>query len=195
VTSWGAGGLVKGQATNAYPGASRRVALRGACADPRVHGAILAPGLWKPSRGGRSLRLRIEIAGAGDHPPQLPGGIRPQCESPFRNPEPLVSTLPAPATAAAKPVAAKPATRKLRRWYYVAGFTLIVAASAVVGLLVVPRTAAPVVLTSEPVRPLPSSASPGTTSGLTPAPAGAPPVPPASKTQTQNVVLATILFT
>jgi TonB family protein len=103
----------------------------------------------------------------------------------LRSPEPLVSTLPASATAAAKP-----ATQKLRRWYYVAGFTLIVAASAVVGLLVIPRTAAPVV-SSEPVRPLPTSASPGTTpSGPTPAPEGAPPVPPASKTQTQNVVPA-----
>jgi TonB family protein len=103
----------------------------------------------------------------------------------LRSPELLVSSLPAAATAAAKP-----ATRKLRRWYYVSGFTLIVAASAVVGLLVIPRTVPPVVLTSEVVRPLPTSASPGTTpSGPTPVPEGAPPVPPTSKTQTQNVVV------
>ena len=83
----------------------------------------------------------------------------------LRSPQPLVSTLPAAATAGAKP-----STRELRRWYYVAGFTLIVAASAVVGLLVMPRTAARVVLTSEPVRPLATSASPGTApSGPTPA--------------------------
>jgi TonB family protein len=102
----------------------------------------------------------------------------------LRSPQPLVSTLPATATAAAKP-----ATRKLRRWYYVAG--LMVAASAVAVLLVIPRMAAPVVLTGEPVRPLPTSASLGTApSGPTPAPQGAPPVP-ASKTQTENVPLTT----
>ena len=103
----------------------------------------------------------------------------------LRSPHPLVSTLPAAATAAVKPP-----IRKLGRWYYVAGFTLIVSGSAVVGLLVKPRTAAPVVLTSQPVPSLPTSAPPGTTqSGPTPAPEGAPPVPPASKTQTQNVVV------
>jgi TonB family protein len=103
----------------------------------------------------------------------------------LRSPQPLISTLPATATAAAKP-----ATRKLRRWYYVAGFTLIVAASAVVGLLVKPRTPAPVVLTSEPVRPLPTSASPGTTpSGSEPAEI-APLVPPTGQTRTQNVAVA-----
>jgi TonB family protein len=92
-------------------------------------------------------------------------------------------------TAAA--AAAKPATQTLRRWYYVAGLTLIiVAALAIAGLLVIPRTAAPVVLTSEPVRPSPTSASLETTpSGPTPAPDSAPPVPPTSKTEAQNAVV------
>jgi TonB family protein len=86
--------------------------------------------------------------------------------------------------------ATKPATRKLRRWYYVAGFTFIVAASAVVGLLGIPRMAAPVMPMSEPVHPLPTSASPGATpSEPTPASEGAPPVLPTSKTQTQNVLV------
>jgi TonB family protein len=78
----------------------------------------------------------------------------------------------------------------LRR-YYIAVFTLIVVASAVVGLLVMPRTAAPVLFTIEPARPLPTFASPGAMpSGPTPAPEGAPPVPAASQTQTHNVLLA-----
>jgi TonB family protein len=98
-------------------------------------------------------------------------------------PQPPVSAWPAAATA-------KPVTRKVRRWYYVAGFTLIVAASAVVGLLVKPRATAPVVLTSEPVRPLPTSASPGTTpSGSEPA-ESAPLVTPTGQTQMQNVAVA-----
>jgi len=103
----------------------------------------------------------------------------------LRAPQPLLSTLPAAAAAAAKP-----ATRKLRRWYYVAGFTLIiVAASAIVGLLVKPRTVTPVVLTGEPIRQLPT-ASPGTTpSRPTSAPDAAPPVLSTSKEQTQNVVV------
>jgi TonB family protein len=70
-------------------------------------------------------------------------------------------------------------------------YTLIVVASTVVGLLVMPRTAAPVLLISEPARPLPTFASPGAMpSGPTPALEGAQPVPAASQTQTQNVVLA-----
>jgi TonB family protein len=77
---------------------------------------------------------------------------------------------------------------KLRR-YYIAMFTLIVVTSAVVGLLVMARTAAPVLLTSEPARPLPTFASPGAMpSG--PTPQGAPPVPAASQTQMRDLVLA-----
>ena len=85
-----------------------------------------------------------------------------------------------------------PQARRIKlRQYYIAVFTLIVVASAVVGLLVMPRTAGPVLLTSEPARPLPTFASPGAMpSGPTPAPEGAPPVPAASPTQTQNAVLA-----
>jgi TonB family protein len=109
----------------------------------------------------------------------------PQQQSVSAQVQPLVSTLPAAATAAAKP-----ATRKLRRWYYVAGFSLIITAAAVVSLLVKPLTTAPVVLTSEPVRSLATSASHGAPSGPIAAPEGAQPVPPAGKTQAQNGVLA-----
>jgi TonB family protein len=103
----------------------------------------------------------------------------------LRSPQPPVSNLPV-----AAPAATKPAKRNLRRWYYVAGFTLIVAASAVVGFLAIPRTAAPVVLPSGSVRTAATSASPGATpSEPAPAPEAAQPVPPASNTQTQNVVV------
>jgi TonB family protein len=104
----------------------------------------------------------------------------------LRLPQPLVSTSPTAAAAAAKP-----ATETQRRWYYVAGLTLIiVAVSAIAGLLITPRTAAPVVLTSEPVRPSPTSASlESTTSGPAPAPDSALPVPPTSRTEAQNAVV------
>jgi len=141
----------------------------------------VAPGVQDPAVDALLSPLREILQHCLSEDPRLRWSADKIAAS-LRSPQPLVSTLPA---------AAKPATRKLRRWYYVAGFTLIVAASAVVGLLVKPRTPAPVVLTSEPVHPLPTSPSPGTMpSGPTPAPEAAPPVLPASKTQTQNVALA-----
>jgi TonB family protein len=147
--------------------------------------ATVAPGVQDPAVDALPSPFREILRHCLPEDPRLRWSADKIAAS-LRSPQPPVSTLPAAAT-----VATKPPTRKLRRWYYVAGFTLIVAASAVVGLLVKPRTPAPVVLTSEPVRPLPTSASPGTTpSGPTPAPEDAPPVPPASKSQTQNVALA-----
>jgi TonB family protein len=101
----------------------------------------------------------------------------------LRSPQTLVLT-----PSAATSTDAKPAARKLRRWHYVAGSSLVVATS--VGLLVRPRTATPVVLTSGPVHSLPTSTSPGTTPAApTPSADAALPLPPTTETQTQNVVV------
>jgi TonB family protein len=142
--------------------------------------ATVAPGVQDPAVDSLPSRLREILQHCLAEDPRLRWSADKIAAS-LRSPQPMLSTLPA---------AAKPATRKLGRWYCVAGLTLIIAASAVVGLLVKPRAAAPVVLTSEPVRALPTSASPGTTpSGPVPEPEGAPSVPATSKMQTQNVVV------
>lgn len=72
----------------------------------------------------------------------------------LRSPERPASALPAPTTPAAKPAARKPRFR-----YYVAAAVLVVGA-AIVGGLVIHRTAAPVPSAAEPVPPAPASAPP-----------------------------------
>jgi TonB family protein len=146
-------------------------------------GAV-TPGVQDPAIDALPPHFREIVQHCLAEDPRLRWSAEKIAES-LRSPQPLVSTLPAAATAAAKP-----ATRKLRRWHYIAGLSLIVAASGVVGFLGIPRTATPVVRTNEPARSSPTSASPGATpSGPAPASEGAPPVPLPSKPQTQSVVV------
>ena len=92
----------------------------------------------------------------------------------LRSPERPASTLPASTAVVAKPAAGKPRPR-----YYVAAVTLVVVGVAIVGSLVIHRTAAPVPSAAEPVRPALTSAPPGPSpTGQTGAPKAAPPVPP-----------------
>jgi len=84
------------------------------------------------------------------------------------------ATLPASTALVAKPAAGKPRPR-----YYVAAVTLVVVGVAIVGGLVMHRTAAPVPSAAEPVQaaraPAPPARSP---TGQTAAPEAAPLVPP-----------------
>jgi TonB family protein len=84
---------------------------------------------------------------------------------------------PAPALPPTTPVA-KPAARKPKLRYYVAAAVLVVGA-AIVGGLVMHRTAAPAPPAGEPMRPAPASAPPGPApTGQTAARKAASPVPP-----------------
>jgi TonB family protein len=84
---------------------------------------------------------------------------------------------PAPALPPTTPVA-KPAARKPKLRYYVVAAVLVVGA-AIVGGLVMHRTAAPAPPAGEPMRPAPASAPPGPApTGQTAARKAASPVPP-----------------
>jgi TonB family protein len=83
------------------------------------------------------------------------------------------STLTASTAPVAKPVG------KPRPWYYVAAVTLVVVGAAIVGSLVMHRTAAPVPSAARQERPAPGSVPPGPApTGQTSAAKAAPPVTP-----------------
>jgi len=94
-------------------------------------------------------------------------------ESWLRSPEPSAPALPAGTAVIAQP-AGKP-----RPWYYVAGVTLFVVGAAIVGSLVMHRTAAPVPSAAKPSRFAAGSTAPGLVpTRPTAAVKAAPPVPP-----------------
>jgi len=97
----------------------------------------------------------------------------------IRSSERPASTLPAFTARVGKPA------EKPRSWYYVAAVTLLIVGAAIVGSLVVHRTAAPVPLADKQVRPAPGSVAPGPMpTGQTSAARAALPVAPDREVET-----------
>jgi TonB family protein len=114
--------------------------------------ALTPPGGQSPEAGALPFPLREIAQNCLQHDLRLrwsAGKIGDWLRSPER---------PAPALPPTTP-AAKPAARKPRLRYYVAAAVLVVGA-AIVGGLVMHRTAAPAPPAGEPMRPAPASASP-----------------------------------